>query len=267
MIIDMHTHIFPEKIAARTLELLSGRIHAEPYTNGMAEGLRASAEAAGIDLSVVLPVVTKPSQFESINKFALQFREGPLYSFGGIHPASENYKEELKWLKDMGFIGIKLHPDYQDMYFDDIRMKRLIDYASQLGFIIVVHAGNDPLCPDDIHCVPKTAREVIREVQPEKLVLAHMGGNSLVDEIEEYIIGENVYLDTAYVLRKIPEERLIQMMRNHSCDKILFATDSPWSDQKSDVDYLKAMKITEEERDKIAWKNAAELLKINVEKC
>ena len=81
MIIDMHTHIFPEKIAAKTLELLSGRIHITPYTNGMEDGLFASSKEAGIDLSVILPVVTKPSQFASINQFALQFREAPLYSF------------------------------------------------------------------------------------------------------------------------------------------------------------------------------------------
>lgn len=263
MVIDIHTHIFPEKIAAKTLELLSGRIHIAPYTNGMADGLAASAKAAGIDLSVILPVVTKPSQFESINQFASKFREGPLYSFGGIHPASETYKEQIRQLKEMGFIGIKLHPDYQEMYFNDIRMKRLIDYASEQGMIIVTHAGNDPLSPEDIHCTPKMAREVIREVQPQKLVLAHMGGNALVDEIEEYLIGEEVYLDTAYVLRKIPKERMIRMCRNHSCDKILFATDSPWSDQKADVDYLKTMNFTESEKEMIFGKNAAKLLQIN----
>lgn len=263
MVIDMHTHIFPEKIAVKTLALLSERSHEVPSTNGMTDGLTASAKAAGIDISVILPVVTKPSQFESINRFALQFREGPLYSFGGIHPASETYKEQIHQLREMGFLGIKLHPDYQDMYFNDIRMKRVIDYASSQGMIIVTHAGNDPLSPDDIHCTPKMAHEVIREVQPEKLVLAHMGGNALVDEIEEYIIGENVYLDTAYVLRKIPEERMIQMCRNHSCDKILFATDSPWSDQKEDVDHLKSMKFTDAEKEKIFGENAAKLLQIN----
>ena len=262
MIIDMHTHIFPEKIAKKTLDLLAERCHTNPYTNGMEDGLKASAVEAEIDLSVILPVVTKPSQFESINKFAMQFREGALYSFGGIHPDSDNYKEELRFLKQNGFIGIKLHPDYQGMYFNHLKMKRVIDYASELGFIIVTHAGDDPLCPDDVHCTPKMARELIREVQPEKLVLAHMGGNSLLDEIEEYIIGENVYLDTAYVLRKIPKKRLIKMFENHSYDKIFFATDSPWSSQKDDVQYLKTLEIPEVEKDKIAWKNAKKILDI-----
>lgn len=266
MIIDMHTHIFPEKIASRTIAHLGGIIQVDPHTNGMVDGLTASMKEAGIDLSVILPVVTKPSQFESINRFAMQFRGKPLYSLGGIHPASENYKEELRQLKEMGFIGIKFHPDYQEMYFNDIRMKHVIDYASQLGFIIVTHAGNDPLSPENVHGTPKMIREVLRDVQPEKMVLAHMGGNDLLDDIEEYILGENVYLDTGYVLDHIPEERMLRMFRSHSVDKILFATDSPWAGQKEYVEYMKRMKLTEEEREKIFWKNAADLLKINIEK-
>lgn len=266
MIIDMHTHIFPEKIAMKTIEYLGGIIQTGAYANGRKEGLITSMQEAGIDLSVILPVVTKASQFESINRFALQFQERPLYSLGGIHPASERYKEELKQLRDMGFIGIKLHPDYQEMYFNDIQLKRVIDYASNLGLIVVTHSGNDPLSPEDVHCTPKMVREVIREVQPEKMVLAHMGGNDLLDDIEEYLIGENVYLDTGYVLDHIPAERMIRMFRNHSCDKILFATDSPWASQKAYVDYMKNMDLTAEEKEKIFWKNAADLLKINIEK-
>ena len=68
--IDFHTHMFPEKIAAKTLAFLAERCQTEPATNGMADGLLASTEEAGLDCSVVLPVVTKPSQFDSINRFA-----------------------------------------------------------------------------------------------------------------------------------------------------------------------------------------------------
>ena len=66
--IDFHTHIFPEKIASRTLSFLSERCQTKPATNGMSEGLLASMEEAGLDCSIALPVVTKPSQFDSINR-------------------------------------------------------------------------------------------------------------------------------------------------------------------------------------------------------
>ena len=94
--IDFHTHIFPEKIAKATLAFLAEKCQEEPSTNGMADGLLASTEDAGLECSVILPVVTKPSQFQSINRFASNFREGKLISFGGIHPDSADYKAELR---------------------------------------------------------------------------------------------------------------------------------------------------------------------------
>ena len=63
---------------------------------------------------------------------------------------TENYKEILKEIKNLGLKGIKLHPDYQDMYFDDIRYEHIVDTASELGLITVVHAGADPKCQKDV---------------------------------------------------------------------------------------------------------------------
>lgn len=258
--IDFHTHIFPEKIADKTLQFLSARCKTVPFTNGTANGLLESSDTAGIELSIALPVVTKPSQFQSINDFAMQFREEPLLSFGGIHPDSGDYKAELRELKSRGFIGIKLHPDYQETFFDDIRYKRIVSYASELGFIISVHAGFDPGYPDCVHCTPLMAANVLQEVQPEKMVLAHMGGFLRWDEVEEYIVGKDVYLDTAVVFGQIPDEQFIRICRNHGTDKILFATDSPWSGQKESVEYFRGMDMTSDEKERIFTENARKLL-------
>ena len=114
-------------------------------------GLCKSAEQAKVDVSIALPAVTKVSQIESVNRFASRYLEGSVISFGGIHPEASNYKDILHDIKSMGLKGIKLHPDYQDTYFDDIRYERIIDRASELGLITVVHAGADPKCPDDVH--------------------------------------------------------------------------------------------------------------------
>ena len=173
--IDFHTHIFPEKIAGKTLEFLAARCHISPYTNGMADGLRASTREAGLSFSIVLPVVTKPSQFDSINRFAMEVTEktgGKLLSFGGIHPACDHLKERLQELKRNGFQGIKLHPDYQETRFDDPGYLKILDYASELGMIISVHAGLDPGYPDFVHATPAMIRDVIQQVHPQKLILA-----------------------------------------------------------------------------------------------
>ena len=96
MIIDFHTHIFPDKIAGRTLDYLSGIFGASPFADGTYTGLCNSMGKGAVDISIALPAVTKVSQVASINRFASAYTEGPVISFGGIHPECENYKEILK---------------------------------------------------------------------------------------------------------------------------------------------------------------------------
>ena len=213
-----------------------------------------------MDISIALPAVTKVSQIDSVNRFASRYLEGPVISFGGIHPQASNYKDILHDIKSMGLKGIKLHPDYQDTYFDDIRYERIIDRASELGLITVVHAGADPKCPDDVHCTPQMARKVIDEVRPENLVLAHMGGLVMWDEVEKYLVGQDVYFDTGVVLDRMPQEQFIRMVRSHGADRILFGTDSPWADQKNFVTILNSMPLTSDEREAIFSGNAMKLL-------
>lgn len=260
--IDFHTHIFPDHIAEKSIPHLAEVCKTVPFTDGKHAGLLHSTLEAGVTCSVILPVITAPKQFDSIHKFALQFMEGHLISFGGIHPDHDDYKEKLRWMKEQGFRGIKLHPDYQDTYFNDIRYKRILSYASELDLIVVTHAGLDPLCPNDIHCTPQMAAEVIDDVKPPKLVLAHMGGNALYDEAEQYLVGKDVYFDTSYVLDKMPTEQFIRMVRNHGTDKILFATDSPWGGQKEFVKCFNSIPLTERERKQILEENAKRLLKM-----
>lgn len=260
MIIDFHTHMFPDKIAKGTIEYLADICQMEPYTDGTYEGLKAETEGSGVDISVALPIVTKPKQFDSINTFASHYLDGNVRSFGSIHPENEDYKEKLRHIKELGMKGIKLHPDYQETYFNDIRYKRIVAYATELDLITVVHAGQDPKSPEDIHCTPQMSAELIDDVKPEKLVLAHMGGNFQWDDVERYLAGKLVYFDTGVVLDKMPEEQFLRIVRAHGADKILFATDSPWSGQKEFIEILRKMPLTDEEREKIFAGNACRLL-------
>ena len=256
--------MFPEKIAGPTIEYLAKIIEQpHPYTDGTYASLKRATEESGVDISIVLPIVTKPKQFESINCFAANYQEGNVISFGSIHPDSEDYKSQLHFIKDLGLKGIKFHPDYQETNFNDIRYKRIISYATELGLIMVTHAGMDPLSPEKVHCTVPMIREVIDDVQPEKLVLAHMGGHQRWDEVEELIVGGNVYFDTGVVLDKMDLKQCLRMIKNHGTDKILFGTDMPWSGQKEYADIIRKLDLTEEEKECIFCKNAMKLLNIS----
>lgn len=268
MIVDFHTHIFPDQIAQRTIEKLENIGKVKAFTDGKESSLISSMEEAGVDISVVLPVVTRPEQFNTVNDFALQLNEKyeqkrtRLLSFGGIHPDTLDYKKELRVIKNLGLQGIKLHPDYQNTYFDDIKYMRILDYASELGLVSVVHAGVDIGYPDNVRCTTERIRKVINEVAPQKLVLAHYGGFKQWDEVEEFLTGEDVYLDTAYIFGFIEDSAFIRILEKHGADKVLFATDSPWGGQKEFLQYLSKLSLSKETLDKILGQNAERLLKL-----
>ncbi len=265
MTIDFHTHIFPDKIAHKTIEFLSAKSGIKNKTDGTVTGLYESMQKSGVKLSVVLPVATKPSQFASINRFACEVNEkfdGKIISFGGLHPESENYKEELRQIKNMGLKGIKLHPDYQEIFIDDIACKRVIYEASALGLIIAVHAGMDIGYPDPVHCPPQKMRAVIDEIHPEKLVLAHMGGWKQWDDVERLLCGQNVWLDTAFSFEYMQKEQFEHIVQKHGFDRILFATDSPWSAQDDYVKRAEALLPDKKVRDAVLGENAKKLLGI-----
>lgn len=266
MVVDFHTHIFPEKIAAKTIAYLEEKAHIKSFGDGTEEGLVNSMEAAGVDVSIVLPVVTKPEQFHTINEFAARLNEKyrnektRLWSFGGIHPDSADYKGELRTIKELGLLGVKLHPDYQDTFFDDVKYMRILDYASELGLVSVVHAGVDVGFPDNVRCSPERISRVLNEVVPKNLVLAHYGSFDMWEEVEEMLAGRDVYLDTAFTAGYIKDETFLDILKKHGADRILFATDSPWSGQKETLEFLRGLAMDKKDLQKILGQNAEKLV-------
>ena len=116
MVIDFHTHTFPDRIAKATIESLSKCSGITPYTDGTTTGLKRSMQEGKVDISVILPVVTKPVQFETVNRVAAKLceQEEGLISFGGIHPDCADIRRKVKEIKSLGLKGIKIHPAYQE---------------------------------------------------------------------------------------------------------------------------------------------------------
>lgn len=265
MIIDFHTHIFPDAIAPKTIPFLEKRSGVDAATDGTLEGLKASMRESGVDLSVILPVVTKPSQFASINAFAKAVNDastGDVLSFGGIHPDCEDYREKLDYIKSLGLPGIKLHPDYQETFIDDERYQRIIRYADELDMIIVVHAGVDIGLPEPVHCTPERMRRVLDEIRPKRLVAAHMGGWRQWEQVYELLAGEEIYFDTAFTFDYIPQEMFLKIWEKHDKDKILFATDSPWGEQKHTILQTEELPLEKSEKEAIFSENAKKLLRL-----
>ena len=282
MIVDFHTHTFPEKIADGVLEKLQAMACARPYTRATNRDLQRSMREAGIDYSVVLPVMTSPKQVEKLNSLAAETNaravETGILSFGGMHPDVENYKEALNHVTELGLKGIKIHPAYQGADFDDIRYLRIIDKASELGLIVLTHAGWDIGIPGHNYCDTKHIQRVMREVGPDRLVLAHMGGWQDWKAVGEELAGLPLYFDASFSTGDIvpapgttrtPEEshnmnreQFIHLVRKLGTDRILFATDCPWSDQAESLRFVRSCGFSQQELADILGNNAQKLLDI-----
>ncbi|MBE7087858.1 MAG: metal-dependent hydrolase [Clostridiales bacterium] len=268
MVIDFHTHVFPEKIAQKTIDFLAAKSNGKPWTNGTVDELLEHMKSSKVDLSVALPVLTKPSQFESVNDFAYRINErfssvkkDGLISFAGIHPKCEDIDGKMKQLKKLGFKGVKIHPDYQDAYIDDEGYIQVLRSAKEYDLIVVTHSGiDDGYIGEPVKCPPKLIKKVIDLVGHKKFVLGHYGSHEQWDEVLELIAGEDVYLDTAFCLHQIDETLFKKILEKHGDDKVLFATDCPWQNMESYLKILNGYNLGAETTDKILYKNALKLL-------
>ena len=281
MIIDFHTHTFPEAIAERAVTKLANSSNMQNYLSGKTSNLQTSMQKAHIDYSVLLPVVTKPSQQETVNKSAIEindhYHETGLISFGGIHPDNDNYRNIIRSLKSNGIRGIKIHPVFQETYFDDIRFLRILDCACENGMVVVTHAGFDISYPGIDYVTPTHILSAIEQVKPDKLVLAHMGGWNCWDEVKEVLAGKNVWFDTSfsfYPIRpmnatipyawnpQLTTEQFKELALAHGTDHILFGSDSPWTAQTENIALLQECGFDDTSLKAILGENAAKLLGI-----
>lgn len=278
MIVDIHTHTFPDKIAPVAMEKLEAASHTRAFTDGTAAGLQAAMDAAGVDLSVVLPVATNTHQVSRVNdaSAALNRQGGGILSFGCIHPDCEDWKQELDRVAALGIKGIKLHPVYQGVDMDDARYVRILARAGELGLVVLTHAGLDLGFPGQVRCTPAMLRRAVMQAGPVKLIAAHMGGWRNWDEVGEQLADTTVGLDTSYAMGRIaadegnfyaPEElemmsaeQFVQLVRAFGAQRIYFGTDSPWRGQEKSIADIKRLPLTEGEKTAILGGNACRLL-------
>ena len=105
MIIDFHTHIFPDAIASRAITSLAEEINYlyHPVTDGTKTALVKRMDEWGIDKSVIVPIVTKKSQTKTLNEWAQSIQNDRIVSFGSIFPHGDEYKQDIDFVCSLTF--------------------------------------------------------------------------------------------------------------------------------------------------------------------
>jgi len=267
MLIDIHTHFYPEDIAKNTIKKLSLQVGFKFYGEGTIDSLKQFMITDGVDISVNAPVATKPEQVKSINKTMIECnsKEKNIICMGAMHPLfnkTGNIREELEFLAKNNIKGIKMHPEYQNFYPDDGGLKIIYETCAKNNIFILFHAGADAAFDfDSAKGTPKRFKQVIKSYPDLKIILAHMGGYQMWDYVYKELVGLNVYFDTAFC-NEMEDKVLVSLIKVHGCDKIIFGTDFPW--ERASLLKQKIEKIINDEdvRKMIFYQNAKKILNL-----
>ena len=263
MIIDFHTHAFPEKLAARALNTLKVKIDREPNTDGTTDGLISKMNDWGIDFSVICNIATNPRQQENVNTFAIDISKSTdkLIPLGSIHPESDSIESELIRLKNADIKGIKIHPDYMGCELDDPKFDIIFEICASLDMFVLTHAGLDVCSPEHIHATPDMILNVIRRHPNLKLIAAHFGSNMMFDEVLDKLCGNKLWIDTSLAYIEDPDVKVLKaILQNHDPDRILYGSDAPWCPPDENVKFIESFGLGSEINDKIFHINAERLL-------
>ncbi len=214
---------------------------------------------------MALHIATNAHQQTSVNNFAQESQHDNIYCFGSVYPYADNAIEEMHRIKEMGLYGIKLHPDYQEFFIGDEAALPIFAEAERLGMPIAFHTGRDPYSPNLVHRPPDVLGKIADLFPKLTIIAAHMGGMDMPQEAAKHLAGKkNVYFDTAFASHFLNVAQFSELIHLHGVDRVLFATDCPWSTMPDEKTLLEAADLTPAEKEQIAYQNAQELFGITV---
>ncbi len=259
-IIDFHCHAFPDEIAEKAMAKLQQDCSVKAVLDGRLNSLLKSMDRCGIEKAVLCNIATKPEQFHPILKWSNNIRSERIIPLLSIHPLDGRKKEHIKIIKEEGFLGIKMHPFYQDFAIDDEKVFGIYEALAQEDLFIVMHCGYDISFPSLDIASPRRIINVINKFPELKFITTHLGAWKQWDEVEKMIIGKEIYIEISFSFGWLSNEKIKDFLLKHPEDFILFGTDSPWADQCKEIENLKNLALSQDLMDKILHSNAEKLL-------
>jgi predicted TIM-barrel fold metal-dependent hydrolase len=282
MIIDAHTHLFPEKIRKNRELFFSEepafkKLYQSPKSRLLgAKEMLASMDAEQVDKSVIFGFPWKNEGLfkrhndyigEVVNRYPQRF-----IGLGCFDPYSDGAAEETqRCLQGNGLSGIGELAFYQSG-IDSASLARLepvMEICRNRHLPILIHT-NEPIGHQYPGKTPNTLAQIYQLIvtfQKNKIILAHWGGglfffSLLKKEVKQHL--KHVYFDTAaspYLYDANVYRLAIELV---GVGKILFGSDFPLLPPARYFDEMKAAGLSQEEMQQICGLNAAKLFNLDV---
>ena len=260
-IIDIHTHIYPDKIARKAANSVRDfyELEGSIRMDGTVEMLLEEGKKAGISTYVVLPVSNTPNRVRSINSFILEQTgiHDNFIGFGTVHAEMEGLCEEVEWIMEQGLRGIKMHPDSQRFNIDDERLLPVYDMI-QDKIPVILHMGDTRYN----YSHPVRLRRILNMFPHLQVIAAHFGGYSMQHTAQELLWDTDCVFDISSSLMFMEKGQAERYIRNYGAERCAYGTDYPLWDPVTEVNRFKELNLTSAQFEQIANKTAKRILKL-----
>jgi len=278
MIIDFHTHIFPDAIRENRENFFAGEenfrlLYESPKSKIVSvQQLMEKMDEQGVDRSVVFGFPWKNIQTCRANNDyvieAVSAYPDRLYGFCCLDPMHPEALAEAKRCLDAGLCGLGELAFY-DMDFTQAvteQLTPLMDLYCDSDLPVLIHT-NEPvghIYPGKSPMSLKNLYDMVRAFPKNRIVLAHWGGgiffyHLLKKEVKEAFA--NVYLDTAATPFLYDEHVFRIAVDIIGAEKILFGSDYPLLPPKRYFNQMEDAGLSAEEIKLISGDAALALLK------
>lgn len=256
-IIDVHAHIYPDKVAARAVQSVGQFYSLQMEGDGTSTSLLKACQTAPITNFIVHSVAIKPETVESINDFiAGECCVHPEFiGFATMHQDFPDKAEEIERALGLGLKGVKIHPDSQRVNLDDPRLMELYEIIEG-RLPIIIHTGDYRY--DYSH--PRRMKRVLRTFPNLVVDAAHFGGWSIYEIALDNLLEENCFMDASSAMAFLGDRRTKELVHTYGVDRIMFGSDFPMWDPTEAFERFTSLGFSEDELEKLLWKNAERFL-------
>lgn len=264
LIIDFHTHAFPDALADRAMPALEQEGNIKAALDGKVSSLLRSMDSAGIRAAVVASIATRPQQFAPILRWSGEIASERIIPFPSVHPDDPQAVAQIHRIHEQGFRGVKLHPYYQDFDLDEERLRPLFAALQDCGLLVLCHTGFDLAFPRVRRCDPMRVLRLLDAYPELRFVASHLGAWEDWDEVERHLAGRPILMDLSCAIDGIGSARARELILHHPPEYMLFGTDSPWAGQQETIEQVRGLGLGPERERLLFGENAARLLGIGL---
>lgn len=262
MRIDVHTHLWPDKIAGVVMAGVRDDLGLHVHGSGTQSGMEAEMQANGIDRVVALAVATRGDLTPKTNDWIGALPRDRFIPFGTVHPDYADGPGEVERLIGMGFPGLKVHSLFQSIQPDDRRMYPVYEAVGD-RMVVLFHAGQGS--PEKGNqSLPEVLKKVRNDFPRLRMILAHWGGTDQQAGIEELFWGdEGIFFDTSAppgIAANLAVEHCTRAIERHGASRFLYGSDWPFAPHKDDIEFIEALPIPGSAKEAILGGNAKQLL-------